>query len=132
MNHSEEVRNNALLGKWIWNDLHVPKQWRIEFLPSSSWSVTSKYLSGSWREYEKINFEKDLTLKNIKCLSIDETFSENISSTGTIEISWTSMDIKDECDDVRYKKLQMTFSFKNNLEKVLEINTVNGIISIKE
>jgi hypothetical protein len=42
------------------------------------------------------------------------------------------MDIKDECDDVRYKKLQMTFSFKNNLEKVLEINTVNGIISIKE
>jgi hypothetical protein len=49
--------------------------------------VTSKYLSGSWREYEKINFEKDLTLKNIKCLSIDETFSENISSTGTIEIS---------------------------------------------
>jgi len=124
----EEIRSNALLGKWIWTSLEVPEKWKIEFAPSWTGTIQTFYNNGFWVLHNNINIETNFKIEEIVCSSIDWSFTWSISGTGIIEIEWKDLTLTWACDDTRYKKIKTTLSLKNNFKKTLEINTVNWLI----
>lgn len=128
----EEIRSNALLWKAVGVNLEIPEKWKIEFSTSWSGNIQTYYNNWTWVSYENINIETNYKVQELVCSSIDESFTGSISATGIIEIEWKDITLTWACDDVRYKKLKTTLSLKNNFEKTLEINTLNGLIESKQ
>ena len=113
-------------------NLEIPEKWKIEFSTSWSGNIQTYYNNWTWVSYENINIETNYKVQELVCSSIDESFTGSISATGIIEIEWKDITLTWACDDVRYKKLKTTLSLKNNFEKTLEINTLNGLIESKQ
>ncbi len=133
----EQIRNNSLLGKWIWIDLVIPNKREINFSNYWSWQISTKYYT--WTTdigiVDNIIFFNDFyEISEIKCLSLDEnnlvTFTWSNTATWTIEIKWNNLTLTWSCNNQIHKKLITTIKYKNNFEKKIEINTVNWLIKI--
>lgn len=124
----EEMRTNALLWKWIGNDLEVPNKWKIEISTSGNGSIETYSNNGVWNLYDTTNIETDFRIKEVSCLSIDESFTGSAVWTVVIEAEGSTLSLTWACDDSRYKKTRAILDFKNNFEKTIEINTINGLI----
>jgi len=137
--HFEEIRNNALLWKWIWTNLFVPKKYKIEFSTTWSWVIKNTYLSwGNYLDYtlfdKNIHFsDKFDSISKISCLKLDWTETSNIFSDSTIWtwiilIEWANMTLTWWCDD-NEKILEVEIKRKNDTKKI-QINTLNWLIEI--
>lgn len=126
----ETVKNNALIWKWIWSDLIVPSQWKID-LKSWSWNLISSYLSWAWIDYSNYSYIPENSLykiKNIKCVKLNGT-EENLSDTWSIIISWANLSLS-WCADTDFKVLRITTNYKQ-FENTFELNTVSWVIEDK-
>ena len=137
--HFEEIRNNALLWKWIWTNLFVPEEYKIEFSTTWSWIIKNTYLSW-WIYYDYNLFEKNInfsdrfdSISEIKCfklntLTAENTFNSWSTNTWTIFIKWANMTLSWSCNATT-KILEVTIKRKNDTKKI-QINTLNWLIEI--
>jgi len=138
--HFEEIRNNALLWKWIWTNLFVPKKYKIEFSTTWSWVIKNTYLS--WSNYidynlfnKKIDFsDRFESISQINCYKLDDlnnpenTFNSWSIWTWTIILEWLNMTLTWWCDN-NEKILEVEIKRKNDTKKI-QINTLNWLIEI--
>lgn len=134
----ETIRNNALLWKWIWTNLIVPKKYKIDFSTNGSGQILYSYLS--WATYQKYNlFDKKIDFSNqfesiseINCLKLDWwTWSNSPlqnTETWTIFIEGANMTLSWNCD-TNTKILDLTIKRKQDTKKI-QINTLNWLIEI--
>jgi prepilin-type N-terminal cleavage/methylation domain-containing protein len=124
----EEIRNNALLWKWIGTSLDIPEKWKIEISSSWTWGISTHYNNGSWITYENIDIETNYQVEDVTCSSIDNSFTWSTSWIWIIEIERDNLTLTWACDNINYKKMRVTLSLNNEFRKTLEINTVNWLI----
>lgn len=130
----ENIRNNSLTWKWIWSNLDVPKNWKIEYSVNNSWTIISSSSLDwtNWDIFDQIRFENLYEISKIKCLKIDWTEDsslDNPSQTWTIDFSWVNITLWWDCPNSS-KILELTV--KNQTDtKILEINTLNWLITTK-
>lgn len=130
----ETIRNNALLWKWIWQNLIVPEKYKIDFSTSWSWKINYYYFSGAISDFVKYNFDKENKLdkfesiSSIKCLKLDWSLWTNLttSQTWTIIIEWANMTLTWNCDNTT-KILELNIKRKQ-FSKKININTVSWLI----
>lgn len=129
----ETVRWNALMWKWIWDQLTVPESYQIDFSTTWSGNIITYFLSWTLEPYNDIipiNFWTDFTeLSQFKCLDLDDDPDDIISSTWTwtIIITWWVMSLTWSCNQTSSKRLELTVKRKQHT-KTIEINTLNWLI----
>ena len=129
----ENIRNDSLLWKWIWENLIVPEMWKIEIW---NWWLTSSYLSWSWYTYEEytLPLENFYEIHSTKCLNINWEIIENEIWTWTIIIEWSNLSFSWAlwlCINPSSKIFQFNIEYQNNFEKKLSINILNWLLEIK-
>ena len=131
----EEIRNNALLWKWIWTDLFVPEKYKIDFSTSWSWIISTQYLSWTYLDYnlfnKRIEFLNDFSsISEVKCLKLDKSLWNSLTNTQTwtIFIKWANMSLSWSCDSTT-KILELNIKRKSDTKKI-QINTLNWLIEI--
>jgi len=135
----ENIRNNALAGKWIWTNLVIPKYWKLNISKNNSWTITTEAYDNSdniiytWSLF----VPKDYEINSIKCWEYWEDRSNywDMTSTWTIEFTWINLKLNTNsdlnCNQNKDKILEITV--KNKLEKkVITINTLNWIVNISK
>lgn len=123
----EEVRNNALIGKWVWVDLDTPESWTIDISQTSSGSVHSYYTleNTNTGQYLSWNTVFPFSITDMQCLRHNGTF-ENINTDISLIFSWDSSQLV-WCSDDTFKKLTFnywTWNFSTNIT----FNSVTGVI----
>ena len=93
----EDIRNNALLWKAVWNNLEVPSKWKIHFSTNNSWTILSEAFdkNGSIISSTNLFFQKDIEINKIKCWELfeDETSYWTLANTWTIEFNWINISL---------------------------------------
>ncbi len=125
----ETTLNNALLWKWIWDELITPKKWKIEISNSNSWALETFYSSwSSWIHYglASLNIQNFYSINNIECIKLDWTTTPIPTSTWTIMVEQANLALSG-CTDDTYKILRFEWTFLDN-KKTIEVNTLNWIV----
>lgn len=130
-NNIETVKNNALIWRWIWTDLFVPKQWKIEVSNNWNWKLSTSYYDWTnWHNYSEYSLipEINYSIKNIECADFSwNTWSlDGWTNTWTIIITWWNLELS-WCDDTDYKNIRITTSFRQ-IDKTFELNTISWVI----
>jgi len=135
----EDIRNNALLWKGVWNNLEIPAKWKIHFSTNNSWTILSEAFneSGSIISSTNLFFQKDMEINKIKCWELFKPKSSYrlLNSTWTIEFNWINIKLdltwNTDCNQNKDKILELIINNKTD-NQVLEINTVNWLIEVKQ
>lgn len=134
INNYEDIRNNSLLWKWIWNSLEVPEKWKIDFSNTWDWKIISYYYSWwlwDWIEYKDNKFEEYYKINKIECSKLDWEDTYYLSNeTWTIEIEWSNITLTWACNDKKYKIFNLTMDYKG-FQESFEINVLNWIVDKK-
>jgi len=133
----EKLRNDALLWKWIWTNLIVPKKYKIDFSTSWSWKINYYYFDWTYKKYDffdkKVNFWNNFEkIKSIKCLKInwDNLNPLTNSETWTIIIEWNTLSLSGKCKP-KSRILELEIQ-KRQISKKIWINTVNWLVQTKK
>ena len=127
----ETVRNNALIGKWIWTDVETPESWDLIISDTSSWSLETRYsLWGRTIDSEEYSVTPDnfYSIWNLRCIQLDGTTSEIISPDATITIDGSNM-ILSWCSNDNFKILEFTTSYRQWNQSV-SINTLSWLVEV--
>ena len=126
----ETVRNNALIGKWIWASLETPNNWSIE-ISSSSINTSYDIWAGPVNSSDQsLNITSPYEVNSLKCLSLDKTSEVDITwSPATLSFAWNNLSFIWGCNNDEYKILEITTLYKTH-EKVISINTLSWLIEI--
>jgi prepilin-type N-terminal cleavage/methylation domain-containing protein len=116
----ETIRNNALLGKWVWEHNMVPDIWRIDigeggiFVYYSSWATWNNYSSANIipNQFESIS--------SFDC-------GQGTSSTGSIVIEQSQLSLSWSCDVSNHSSMYISLWYADFTE-VISINTINGLV----
>lgn len=137
-NNIEEIVNNALLWKWIWANLYVPKKYKIDFSTSWSWVINTQYFSWTYLDYNLFNKKADFSdkfesLSQIKCFKLNSSTPENTFSwstiwTWTLFIEWSNISLSWSCNSTT-KILEIEIKRKSYTKKI-QINTLNWLIKV--
>lgn len=136
--HFENVRNNSLSWKWIWINLDIPKNRKIEYSQTNNWNIISKTTLDwtSWQDYNNLEFKYKHEITKIRCwlyneneTNYDQLLNWNkvilIFEWINIRLEWAS-----DCDNSKDKILELTISNWVD-EKTVTINVLNWIAIIK-
>ena len=129
----EEIRNNSLIGRSVWNPWQTPDSWKIEFSTNGSGTIVSSYtVSGTDYPYANLawNAPAFYEIQNIKCVSLDwPAWSEDILTwTGTISFTGSLVDLSGtNCDAPEHKVLAIEF-WNTRFSEIIRFNTLTGII----
>lgn len=128
----ETVRNNALTWKWIWTNLDVPKNIKIEYSNESSWSIlistSLDWITWSWSF--SIDFEEGYNIWEMRCLELNWDEDSVITWwTWTIMFEWINITLTWACL-IDAKVLEIPISYRSYTKK-LEINTLNWLAEFK-
>jgi len=142
----ETVRNNSLLGKWIWENLEIPKNYELHIWNTWSWKIVIYYNTWSTDSEKQIyNLEKDIkfwdnfeNISKMTCLDIkwnivtDEDNDNNIKNwTGIIKFEWKNLTILWACDKPKSKIFEFEITRKTHKQNI-QINTLNWLIEVKK
>ncbi len=134
----ENVRNKALLGKWIWADLVVPKEWVMDFAKTWSWIIITKAFDWNWNILENIEFPMKTWFKivSIKCWKYweEEIDYNEMTYTWSIIFSWWDMKLITDSSDLCWidesKILMLNINSINDFIKI-KIDTLSWLIEVK-
>jgi len=114
----EEVRNNSMIWKWIWTNLTVPPEWKIEFSRNSWWKIITSYSWATWTEYKNIEMDNFINISSISCKNISWT-TQNLTATQTwtIIFKWWKYSLWWNCPSTYSNITIQTYSkwFYNNV-----------------
>ncbi len=131
VNIFEEIRNNALVWKWVGVNLDTPSSWRLQISTSWSWQIRSAYNISWWNTYwASWDTPFPFWITQIQCGNLD------YSSTGALNGTWTFTFINNtidfsgtNCNNAAYKRIYITY-WLGNLLKTIAINTLSGVIEV--
>ena len=122
----ENIRNNALLWKWVWGDTLTPQNWKMTL----SWTwITTFYDTTTYNEWNIIP-ANGYSIKNISCASLDGTPTNVNVNIVNITIHWQDLSLSGDCNETD-KIVSFTTNYKQ-FTHTLTINSINGIIEIKK
>lgn len=124
----EEVRNNSLIGKWVWTSLQTPSDWRVTIENStSSWSVLAQYNSGGLIPYSRWDSQSYYRISDIRCTNIWWSLSSSIW-TGELLFEWSKIEIVSSCWlGAPEKIIEFDYGF-DGYKKTVRINSLSGTI----
>lgn len=80
----ESIRNDALIWKWMWNNILAPLSWKIDFSKNGWWSIQSSYYDWTnWILKENISIPANTNIEEIKCTNYNDSIS--------VDLSWTQV-----------------------------------------
>ena len=124
----EEARNNALIGKGIWENLITPESWSVSIEnSSSSGSLQVTYFSWSSISYDQWSAPFPFTISNLECQRLNgstDARSGPLIITFTGSLGWVS-----GCSDNTYKKIKFDY-WVWNLSQSITINSLSWVIEI--
>ena len=122
----ETIRNNSLIGKWVWAWLITPNVWQIEV--SNTLVKTSYDISGELTASadESVPIISPYEISEIYCVDLDG--NKDITSTATLSFIKNSLSLSG-CSDTNHKILEITTRYKTH-EKVITINTLSWLIGV--
>lgn len=128
-----EVRDNALVGRWVWANLDVPLSWNIDVATSSSGTIRTSYLTGATATATGYNLWSwnAPNLSSIQILEcIDFLWNTLVTNSATLSFTWSNIDISNGCvsGTNNYKVLNITYG-KWTLTWSVSINTVSWTIN---
>lgn len=122
----EEVRNNALIWRWVWVNLITPDNWRVVVrnngLPGR---VTSQYNISGYTTLSTWNAPNPYTIAEIRCKNINGWSSE-IATNIQLIFSWNDISIN-WCSQAKPQIIEIDFWIPT-IFKTISINTVSGVI----
>ncbi len=128
VNIIEETRNNALVWRSIDASNISPNSWSIEVEnTSSSWSLTSRYMSGTLVDYNAWSASDGFSIYDLRCQRLDNSIGSN-SGPFTITFTWSQWSIS-WCSDAQYKKLFFSY-WLAPIWRNITINTLTWVIEI--
>jgi hypothetical protein len=126
----ENIRNNALLWRWVKKELQHPDKWVINY---SSDEINTQYsISWNLQDYSSIAFPNNFKIKKMECLDFNNSIDNTLLSTdiATIEFDWIKIIITWWCDSTITKKLKF-FTTNSIKERVITFNSINWLIEVK-
>jgi len=132
INIIEEVRNNALTGKWIWVSLETPDAWKIDISQSASGTITSSYTldnGSSWTTYSFWSWQAPFPQEiiSMECNKLDGSI-QAISTPVSISFTWSVWSLSG-CSDNNYKIFSFIYGIAN-LQHTVSTNVLTGVIEI--
>ena len=128
----ETIRNNSLLGKWIWSwaVLTHPEKWTVHINSNATGSIHATYTNGSVFPVETfyVNFINQFSkISDLSCESIDGV---NTSTGNSIQIDFTGNTLSFTgntwCNSDK-KILKIKTQYKN-FNKTIKINSITWLI----
>jgi len=125
----EEIRNYALLWKWIWPNLITPKRYKLNVSKTNSWTITTYYLSWStYNIYNTFDTIEQENIKEIKCLDINWWNEDNSISDLDLIYEWDTLTLS-WCTQDSHRKVEILAEYKW-YAKSININSVSWLIDI--
>lgn len=124
----EEVRNNSLIGKWVWTNLQTPSSWEMSFEnTSSSGSIDINYISASLQDYREWESPFPFAILNMQCKNLNYSNQDTLS-TALLSFSGSNISLSSpDCTIDKPKILEIEYGIWTNT-KTISINTLSGII----
>lgn len=139
VNNFEEIRNNALVGKAVFNSgqLENPEAWRMTL--TSTWTFAADYsLSGDFStssiNYDILSWNERVpaSILSLECRRINHASPLTISNGWTsIEFRWPDIELR--CNNSTYDskdKLLVIEYGTPSISKTITINTLSGVIEV--
>jgi len=128
----ETIRNNSLLGKWIWSwaILTHPKKWTVNINSNATGSIYATYTSGSIRPVESFSVDfinQYSKIAELKCESIDGVNSSTGNSI-QIDFSWNTLSFTGNTWCTSDKKILKIKTQYKNFDKTIKINSITWLI----
>lgn len=128
----ETIRNNSLLGKWIFDGVEIihPKKWSIQISTwSTSWAIQGFYSTGwalqNYKDFN-VNFvDINSKISKLTCYNISKT-NALVKPNVDLEIVWNALTLS-WCTSPNNKILDITTDYKGFI-KIIRINSVSWII----
>lgn len=125
----ESIKNNALVGKWVWVDLITPDYYNVVVWYDEAWSwyVLSSY--NTWTT-ENINFPsmslEKYDIRRITCSNLDWSNSDNTIKEVTIKYEWNNISAT-WCNDPSRKVIDVMIWYKSFSSRV-KLNTISWVM----
>lgn len=126
----EDVRNNALIGRWVGTSLVTPTAWNITLSnDTSSGTILTQYYSGSLNTYNTWNTRFPFSIQEIRCENINGSNSTT-SRRINLSFTWTLWGINSGCTwIVNPKIIEIDYGLPD-LQKTIHFNLLSGVIEI--
>lgn len=121
------VRNNALIGKAVWENLDSPDNWFVTIDTTGSWTISSGWNIGAGSGvYASWNQRAPYSIQNLRCQRLDGVNDTWSNPVITVTYVWSQASISG-CNDSSYKKVVFDL-FTNDVSKEVSINAVTWIV----
>lgn len=128
----EEIRNNALIGRWVEEDFRNPDFWKIDISAENNgkiqsfytlWGVDTIYSNNSW------SASRGQKILNLECQSFDGSVTSSLTTwTATLIFEWNSITLNHpNCDSQTQKNLFLRYG-DLNISETLMFNTLSWVI----
>jgi len=110
----QEIKNNALIGRWVGTQTITPDAWKVDISQSASWTITSSYTldnQATWIAYsESWKSENSIFMSELYCEDLTWTRT-TISNVASLIIVWNTIKlVSSSCNPQRDKYLWLTLS----------------------
>ena len=123
----ERVRNNSLIWKWIWANLLVPPEWKIEFSKSWSWKIITSY-SWATRVINNSISNDWFEIRKISCMPVNWIeYILNNTQTWTIIFKWWKYKLWWACTENNHSSIIIK-TFNKWFDYDIEFDTISWII----
>ncbi len=131
MNVLEEIRDNALIGRWVWVNLENPDSWKIEVSSNNwgiiesfttIWSTDTPYANWTW------SAKKNREILDLECRNFDESDISPLSGVVILTFDGSEIDINATgCTPEEQKILFIRYG-NANISETLTLNTLTWVI----
>lgn len=131
----EAIRTNALIWRWVWDDLLAPLYWELNFWIWNKWLEAKYYFTEDeleeWESFSVFTIPELYSIEQIICTQSAKNW-ENWwlweSETWAVRFKWSTYSLERDCNNNNtYQKVSLKIKYKDYFE-VIEFNTINWLI----
>lgn len=127
----EEIRNNALIGRWVGVDVQNPDSWGID-ISVQNWGEIQAYSTLAWTNTPSPqgtwSAQENREILEISCRSLDWSSSTPLTGTGTLNFVWDQISMSGTgCDSFNQTVLFIRYG-DDTLSETLTLNTLSWVM----
>lgn len=128
----ETIRNNSLLGKWVWSGsiMTHPEKWTVNITSNGTGSISANYTSGT--TFPVSTFSVDFInqhgrIAGLSCETIDGA-STSTGNSVAIDFTWNTLSFTGNTWCSSDKKILKIKTQYKTFEKTIKINSITWLI----